>query len=81
MKTKPIIDGNWDENIQELRQYFNFKGVDTDPLVLNAWTKIENPRKFVRSHLAMIISQNGNKTYQPYLERLYEFMQYLEKVK
>jgi hypothetical protein len=69
----------WDKEIKEFESYFNQISVLESPIRLNSYSLIEDPAKFIHSHLEIIKSNNGNSTYLPYLKRLQELMQYLSK--
>jgi len=71
--------GIWDEKIKELERFFQAVKLPTEPIKLNQCTKITDISKFINSHLAIAKSQNGNKRYRPYLERLIELKAILTK--
>lgn len=63
------VTGEWTEQINELEE----KLIDLPNQVkLNDHTTLTNVKSFVESHLAVVRNYNGNKTYQPYLDRLVE---------
>lgn len=74
VRTKP-----WEHEIMELESCFNRLSVPESPIRLNPYSLIEDPAKFICSHLDIIKANNGNSTYLPYLKRLQELMQLLSK--
>jgi len=74
VRTKP-----WDQEIKELENCFNRISLHESPIRLNSYSSIEDPAKFIQSHLYIIKANNGNSTYLPYLKRLQEFMDLLSK--
>jgi hypothetical protein len=61
---------NWDQDIQELEEYFNNITIPTIAIKLDSCTDINDCNKFIHSHLTVIKSNNGNMSFLPYLERL-----------
>ena len=61
---------NWDQQIQELEEYFKSITIPESAIKLDSCTTISDCNKFINSHLATIKRNNGNMTYLPYLERL-----------
>ncbi len=78
-QAKEAITKPWDQEIKELESCFNRISVPESPIRLNSCSLIEDPAKFIHSHLDIIKANNGNSTYLPYLKRLQEFMQLLSK--
>jgi len=68
---------SWDLDITELGTYFKTATLPTDPVRLNQCSTITDVYLFVRSHLSIVETHNGNKTFLPYLDRLKELKQYL----
>jgi hypothetical protein len=62
--------GAWDEQIQELREFFGTARLPAHPVRLNAWTTVSDPATFIDSHLSAIRHNNGKRSFLPYLERL-----------
>lgn len=63
------VTGEWTEEINELEA----KLIDLPKQVkLNDHTTITDVKVFVETHLKIVKNYNGNKTYQPYLDRLVE---------
>lgn len=54
---------------KKLKKFFN-KLVHPEPLTLDSCTTILDVKKFTDSHLAVLDSNTGNKTFMPYYERL-----------
>lgn len=70
---------NWDKDISELENYFiRVKPINGD-IQLNPYSKIINYSLFVKSHLEIIKSNNGNKVFLPYLNRLKELKNLIHK--
>jgi len=69
----------WDKEIKELESCFNRISLPESPIRLNPYSLIEDPAKFIHSHLEIIKANNGNSTYLPYLKRLQEIMQLYSK--
>lgn len=67
---KEIAD--WSKDIEVLEDYFNNINTPTQPIKLNKCTIINDVPIFVKSHLATVKANNGNKTFLPYLNRLQE---------
>jgi hypothetical protein len=61
---------NWDQQIQELEEYFKSITIPESAIKLDSCTTISDCNKFINNHLATIKTNNGNMTYLPYLERL-----------
>ena len=63
---------DWSKDIEVLEDYFNNINTPTQPIKLNKCTIINDVPIFVKSHLATVKANNGNKTFLPYLNRLQE---------
>lgn len=68
----------WKDRVTYLRGFFESIDIPTTPIQLNKFTRLENPRLFVDSHMKFIECKEDNETYLPYMRRLYEFKKYLE---
>ena len=64
----------WDNDIAEIEKYLENASLPKQPVKLNGWTTIVNVALFVESSLAVAKSNNGKKTFLPYLNRLKEFI-------
>ena len=62
---------NWSQSIDELEKYFSSIHLPIEPLRLNESSLITDCSLFIESHLTTLKQYNGNKTFLPYLERLY----------
>lgn len=62
----------WDKEISELENYFAGITLPTQPQSLNKYSKINDCKKFIESHLARVKAYNGNQNFLPYLNRLFE---------
>ena len=67
---------NWQQVIDDLESYFASVKIPTHPVKLNGFSSINNCSLFIENHFATIKSNNGNRTFLPYLNRLQE-LQYL----
>lgn len=74
----PIYPTNlWDQDISELEQFF--KIIPSDPIQLNKAELITDPKLFIESHMNIVIGQNGNERFRPYLDRLIQLKMLLSK--
>ncbi|MBL7766986.1 MAG: hypothetical protein JNJ58_12870 [Chitinophagaceae bacterium] len=78
LEVKPILypekvkSEYWDKEISELENYFAGLTLPTQPQSLNKYSKINDCKKFIESHLARVKAYNGNQNFLPYLNRLFE---------
>lgn len=63
---------DWTGDIAELESYFAAARFPDGPVMLNNSTSITDCSQFIRSHLATLKANNGNKTFLPFLNRLIE---------
>ena len=70
---------NWNEEIRELESYFNNTFIPDKPVKLNQWSTIKNCKRFINSNLKTVRSNNGNKTFIPYLNQLQQLKQILKE--
>jgi hypothetical protein len=68
---------SWEQDIIELEKYFTEIHLPTKPLKLNKCSTITNCSLFIESHLDKVKTNNGKRTYLPYLNRLKELKQQL----
>jgi hypothetical protein len=61
---------NWNNDISELETFFNTMATSNQPIQLNAASRIIDLSIFVTNHLATVKTNNGNKRFLPYLNRL-----------
>ncbi|MBS1760933.1 MAG: hypothetical protein JST23_12490 [Bacteroidetes bacterium] len=64
---------SWEQDITELENYFAGIVIPTKPITLNQCGTITDCSLFVESHFATVKTNNGNRTFLPYLERLQDF--------
>jgi len=78
-EVKPIIKQSvdWADKIDELEQYFQSIILPDYPIKLNQAATITNVSNFIDSHLATVKTNNGNRTFLPYLNRLFELKKLL----
>ena len=70
-KIKPIEQPeNWNTEIEILEDFFKELTTDNQPIQLNASSRIIDLSIFVKNHLAIVKTNNGNKRFLPYLNRL-----------
>lgn len=74
---KTALPENWDKLIAELETYFNSISRTPASVNLNTCTTITNVPYFIESHLAMVKANKGNRTFEPYLERLMQLQSIL----
>lgn len=65
-------------NITELENYFNSVELPKLPIKVNSYSAIINVTGFIQSHIEFLKSNNGNKIFRPYYDRLIELKQLLE---
>lgn len=70
---------NWNSEIQQIELSLKAYPITKTCYKLNNWTIIDEPQKFVDSHLDTLKANNGNPTYQPYLTRLQLFVKLLSE--
>ena len=68
---------DWSNDIAELENYFAGVKLPTQHIKLNKCSTITNCSLFVESHFAIVQTNNGNRTFLPYLNRLQELRQLL----
>jgi Domain of unknown function (DUF4326) len=68
---------SWEQDINELEDYFATITLPTSPIKLNSHSTISDCFKFVQSHLATIRANNGKPAFEPYLNRLKELKRVL----
>ena len=59
------------QQIETIKDFFTRNEIPEEPILLNKWTKIENPKLFVEAHISMIEAMD-EKTAKPYINRLRE---------
>jgi hypothetical protein len=63
---------NWEQDINELENYFSGIALPTQPIKLNRFSTITNCSLFIESHFSTVKANNGKQTFLPYLNRLQE---------
>tara|TARA_R110000868_G_scaffold402189_2_gene678321 strand:+ start:950 stop:1174 length:225 start_codon:yes stop_codon:yes gene_type:complete len=61
---------NWNNQITDLRQFYNSIDIPSEPIQLNEGEVIIDCFKFIKSHIGVVIANNGKERFQPYLDRL-----------
>jgi len=61
---------DWSQEVEELQRHFEANPPPSGPLHLNAWTRVDDPRAFLASHLSTLRAYNGNPHFLPFLDRL-----------
>lgn len=74
---KPHRTQDWQKEISVLEDYFKDAILPTGPIKLDQCSTILNAEKFIESHLATLITNNGNFHYLPFLHRLQTLKQIL----
>ena len=69
----------WKKEIDELEQYFDNTTLPNEPVRLNQSALIKDVSKFIYSHLATVKANNENDRYLPYLLRLQQLKEILDK--
>lgn len=72
-----INGGIWDKQIEELEKFFTIIKLPTGPLRLDQCTLITDISLFINSHLDIVKAHQGNKTFEPYLDRLNQLKLFL----
>ena len=62
----------WNQEIADLEHFFNDAVLPSYSVKLKSCGTIINLELFIESHLATLKANNGNKTFLPYLDRLFE---------
>lgn len=73
------IRESWDADILELANYFEGIPVPASPVKVNHWETVVNGALLIDSHLATVRTNNGNRTFLPYLNRLRELQRSLNR--
>ena len=68
---------SWEQDINELENYFAGIQLPTQPVKLNRCSTITDCSLFIESHFATVKANNGKRTFLPYLNRLQELKQVL----
>ncbi len=68
---------NWNNDIAELRTYFDTLELPIQPVRLNKFIKIKDCFLFIESHFSTINANRGKQTFYPYLNRLKELKKIL----
>lgn len=71
------VQEDWSEQIKELQSFFDGRELPLK-INLNSYT-IVGVAKSVERHMSMVVRNNGNPTFKPYLERLIMIKTILEK--
>lgn len=65
--------------IEDVKKYFSRFSFPFTPFELNDFTRIENLNLFITSHLSIIDNYPKNPFFYPYLDRLIELKNKIEK--
>ena len=68
---------SWEQDINELENYFAGIQLPTQPVKLNRCSTIIDCSLFIESHFATVKANKGKRTFLPYLNRLQELKQVL----
>lgn len=69
---------NWEQDIKELKNYFDKIKPPTEPIKLNSCSTIVNCSLFIKNHFATIEANNGKHIFLPYIKRLKELKAILQ---
>ncbi|GAB2629956.1 hypothetical protein GCM10027035_25460 [Emticicia sediminis] len=70
---------NWSKEVEELEAYFKNTPLPKVPISISQCEMIINVERFLESHFATLKRMNGKQHFLPYLHRLQELKNYLEK--
>ena len=70
---------SWDNEIAELEAYFARVEPPSKNIKLNQYSTIMVCSKFIENHFSIVKGNNGNKTFLPYLQRLFELKEALTR--
>lgn len=70
--------GIWSKTVNELENYFSTQTLSS-PISINHFSVISDPDLFVKSHLTVLRNYDGNRYFQPFLERLISLKSALNK--
>jgi hypothetical protein len=73
-----IKPDNWEQDIKELKNYFDKITPPTEPIKLNRCSTIVNCSLFIKNHFATIEANNGKHIFLPYIKRLKELKTILQ---
>lgn len=75
---EPLIKtGPWSVDIADMEQFFKSVTLPEAPVRIDKCSRIINIELFIKTHLSIVKSQNGNTRYIPYLDRLIELKRIL----
>ena len=75
MKPEP---NNWNAEIAELEKFFTITALP-EKIRLNSWSMIVDAKLFKESHMSIVRAHNGEELFSPYLNRLFELKNIIEK--
>jgi hypothetical protein len=78
-KPEQTTPESWSNDINELEAYFSGIKLPTQPVKLNGCSTIKDCSKFIETHFATVKTNNGKRTFLPYLNRLHELHKTLTK--
>lgn len=61
---------NWNNEILELETFFAGLTLPIEQIKIDSCTTIKEVTPFINSHLLVVKANNGNKIFEPYLNRL-----------
>jgi len=70
---------NTDWDLKELENYFLKIQIPAQPVKLNQYSEIQNVALFIENHFATVKANNGKQTFLPYLNRLQELKDLINK--
>lgn len=63
---------------EEIKNHFDSVKIPDEPIRLNVCTVINNPKKFVESHLNYLKDKDNKPTFYPYVQRLRKFAEIIK---
>lgn len=72
-KIEYMEKNDWSTEISQLEEFFVSAQIPKPPVRLDDWTVITDCDTFIDSHIAAAKNYNGNKHFQPFIERLIKF--------
>lgn len=76
-----FVPGSWTNQIKELDAFFMTLSSLDVPINFSPWISSSSIRRFLQANLEVARAQNGNPTYRPYLNRVFELMRHLKENK
>jgi DNA-directed RNA polymerase subunit RPC12/RpoP len=72
-----ILPGLWDEDIKAIDDWLKNNPIIMRDFMLNAWTPVSDPYKFIEANLETARANNGNPVFKANLTRVQELIKFL----